>query len=103
MRGCIGAPNEERSRDERDVVVLSLRVGDTELAVVSAPVANPSALARLTKAEREVLIQVLAGASNAEIAAARRTSARTVGNQVAALFQKLGVTSRGALAALLPQ
>jgi two-component system nitrate/nitrite response regulator NarL len=96
-------PNEKRAPRTDDVRILSLRVGDTELAVVSAPVVDPVGLASLTKAEREVLIRLLAGASNAEIAAARGTSTRTVGNQVAALFQKLGVTSRSALAALLSE
>ncbi len=38
-------------------------------------------------------------AANAQIAAARGTATRTVANQVARLFQKLGVRSRAELVA----
>lgn len=48
----------------------------------------------LTAAESEVAALVLAGRRNAEIAAARGTSLRTVANQVASVFRKLGVGSR---------
>ena len=48
----------------------------------------------LAAGEREVLRLVLEGRSNAEIAAARGTSARTVANQVASLLRKLGARSR---------
>jgi DNA-binding NarL/FixJ family response regulator len=48
----------------------------------------------LSRAEQEVLDLVLEGRSNAEIAAARRTSQRTVANQVAAILDKLGAASR---------
>jgi DNA-binding NarL/FixJ family response regulator len=55
----------------------------------------------LTLAEREVLGIVLEGASNAEIARRRSTSARTVAVQIKAIFTKLGVRSRAELAAAL--
>ena len=42
---------------------------------------------------------VLAGLANAAIARRRGTSARTVANQVASIFRKLGVQSRAELAA----
>lgn len=48
----------------------------------------------LTAAEREVTALLLEGASNAEIAATRRTSERTVANQVASILRKLGVAGR---------
>jgi DNA-binding CsgD family transcriptional regulator len=48
----------------------------------------------LTRAESEVLDLVLGGKSNAEVASSRGRSARTIANQVAALFRKLGVGSR---------
>lgn len=50
-------------------------------------------------AEREVLALIQGGYSNAEIAAQRRTSERTVANQVASLLKKAQVPSRRALAA----
>ncbi|HTQ05059.1 MAG TPA: helix-turn-helix transcriptional regulator [Polyangiaceae bacterium] len=61
----------------------------------------PGAQAVLTDAEREVAALVAAGRSNAEVARLRATSARTVANQLASIYAKLGVTSRGELAAFL--
>ena len=45
--------------------------------------------------------QIARGGSNAQIARARGTSARTVANQVASVFVKLGVASRRELLAKL--
>jgi DNA-binding NarL/FixJ family response regulator len=53
----------------------------------------------LTSAERQVVEHVLSGRSNAAIARARSTSSRTVANQLAAIYRKLGVSSRWELAA----
>lgn len=58
---------------------------------VSSPVSPPVSL---TPAEREVLALVVAGGSNATIARRRKTSVRTVANQVASLLAKLGAGSR---------
>jgi DNA-binding CsgD family transcriptional regulator len=55
----------------------------------------------LTPAEREVLAHLVRGDSNAAIAEARRTRTRTVANQIAAIFRKLGVHSRAELIARL--
>lgn len=55
--------------------------------------------ARLTDAERQVVMGVLHGRTNAAIALGRRTSRRTVANQLAAIYRKLGVSSRWELAA----
>jgi DNA-binding CsgD family transcriptional regulator len=84
------------SDDKFSAVHLS-RVNDT--IVVSMPiVALP---ASLSTAEREVVRAVLAGRSNLEIADMRGTSAKTVGNQLHAIYRKLGVGSRSELAAML--
>jgi DNA-binding CsgD family transcriptional regulator len=48
----------------------------------------------LTPAEQAVLERLLAGESNVAIARRRGTSARTVANQVASIFKKIGVGSR---------
>jgi DNA-binding NarL/FixJ family response regulator len=56
---------------------------------------------RLTSAERQVVSGVLNGRTNAAIAMARRTSSRTVANQLAAIYRKLGVSSRWELTAQL--
>lgn len=55
---------------------------------------------RLSEAEREVVLAILDGRSNAEIALARCRSVRTVANQAASAFRKLGVRSRSELATL---
>lgn len=57
-------------------------------------VAPAVAVAGLTAAEVAVTKLVCAGCSNREIARQRRTSANTVGNQLAAIFAKLSVSSR---------
>jgi DNA-binding CsgD family transcriptional regulator len=55
----------------------------------------------LTSAERAVVAAVLRGCSYAEIARERGSSPHTVGNLLANAFRKLGVRSRGELAAKL--
>ncbi len=79
-----------------------LDLGDGEMVIFSYPVPGPTHaadLARLTAAERAVLALLLAGQTNAEVAVKRRRSARTVGKQIDAIYRKLGVHSRGELAA----
>jgi DNA-binding CsgD family transcriptional regulator len=62
------------------------------------PIADLSALG---VAEREVAGRLLDGHDNARIARDRGTSRRTVANQVASIFRKLGLSSRGELCARL--
>jgi DNA-binding NarL/FixJ family response regulator len=71
-----------------------MKVGGEDVAVMSYALAPPALPASLSAAERIVALALLKGLSNAEIAKARKTSVRTVANQVASLFQKLGVRSR---------
>lgn len=66
--------------------------------------ATPDGCARVTgvtPAERAVLGLAAAGLSNAQIAARRGVSPRTVANQLASAFRKLGVRSRLELEAWL--
>jgi DNA-binding CsgD family transcriptional regulator len=74
-----------------------------EMAVLSFPIeehdSREGALVSLTNAEHEVVLAVERGESNAEIARARGTSTRTVANQLARVFRKLGVASRAELVA----
>jgi DNA-binding NarL/FixJ family response regulator len=76
---------------------------NAELAVLEGELANgsPSLSGQvpLTRAERSVLAAVLAGQSHQQIATDRRTSRRTVDNQVASIFGKLRVNSRRELVA----
>jgi DNA-binding CsgD family transcriptional regulator len=62
---------------------------------------RPGPIPALTESEQAVSAMVLAGHSNAEIARHRQTAVRTVANQLASIFHKLGVRSRVELAALL--
>lgn len=48
----------------------------------------------LSTAERDVLVRLVRGDSNAVIARARKTAVRTVANQVASLLRKTGASSR---------
>ena len=68
-----------------------------EVVVLALPVAD----AALSEAERGVVAAALRGLSNAEIATERGVSARTVANQLASAYGKLGVRGRSELAALL--
>ena len=69
--------------------------GDGNAVLSFTPAARP----RLTEAERDVILGVVSGLSNAAIAARRSASPRTVANQLAAIFRKLGVDSRAELTA----
>lgn len=71
-----------------DVVLFSWDVN------VAADPRPDDALHRLSASEREVLVKVVAGATNREIARARGVSERTVANQMASLLRKLDATSR---------
>ena len=69
-----------------------------QLLVVSWGVDDAPAL---STAERAVATLVAEGKTNAEIALARRTSVRTIANQVATILRKLGVPSRHHVASML--
>lgn len=79
--------------------LVHFEIGEERFAVLSFPRGAPPEDAGLTHAEMEVTLAMLAGRSNAEIAQARNTSPRTVANQVASIFRKLGVQSRSDLVA----
>ncbi len=51
----------------------------------------------LSHAEAAVVRELVAGRSHAEISNLRATSPRTVANQLATVFRKLGVSGRGAV------
>lgn len=79
--------------------VASFELGTQRLMVVSRPYGvDPSTL---SPAEQEVARFMVAGMTNAEIAAARGTSVRTVANQARAIFAKLGVSGRREIAQAL--
>jgi DNA-binding NarL/FixJ family response regulator len=80
------------------VRVFDLELGGEVLKVLSMP-ARVDLPDVLSEGERDVVLGVLEGLTNAEIAERRGTAPRTVANQLASIFRKLGVTSRGDLTA----
>lgn len=69
--------------------------GGAEYVVWVLPPREPrSSATRLTDAEQAVATLVLEGFSNHEIGVVRRTSARTVANQLQAIYRKLAIASR---------
>jgi DNA-binding CsgD family transcriptional regulator len=81
--------------------VYRLQDSDGEFVLFDWPIRQRPLPRSLTSAEREVVRRALAGESNPEIARGRGTSTRTVANQMASVFRKLGVGSRLELFALL--
>lgn len=75
----------------RGVELVVVSVGRQDVSGWSAP---------LTAAELEVATLLLSGASNEEIARCRGRSVRTIANQIASIYAKLGVGSRAELARL---
>jgi DNA-binding NarL/FixJ family response regulator len=73
------------------------RLAGDDFVVVSYQQSDLAAPASLTSTERVVFSALLAGQSNQQIATSRGRSLRTVANQVAAVFAKLGVRSRAEL------
>jgi DNA-binding NarL/FixJ family response regulator len=90
---CLTPPEGFRSarldHEGRAILVMSYEVPDWEFPLA------------LTMTEQAVLRAMLNGASQQEIATARGVSCRTVANQLASAYGKLGVGSRAELAALL--
>jgi DNA-binding NarL/FixJ family response regulator len=80
------------------------RLGSEDFALLSfdlvAAGRHVAGLDSLSPSQRQVAELAAKGWSNAEIARARATSIRTVENQIADAYRKLGLRSRRGLAAL---
>jgi len=76
-------------------------IRDDKLLVGAYPLVAADRVASLTEAELDVVISLLSGSTNADIAQRRRSSERTVANQVQAIYRKIGVRSRSELAVCL--
>ena len=89
--------------DEPELRQFSLVLESGErLFVLSMPGEGPARLLRaLSPSERQVVVLVLAGYSNAEIARRRRVSIHTVANQLKSVFKKLECSGRVELLAML--
>jgi DNA-binding NarL/FixJ family response regulator len=82
-----------------DLRALTFRLGPDELAVLSFPIDRAIVPEVVTDSERAIGIALAQGLSNAEIAAVRGRSVRTIANQVASLLRKLGARSRAEVGA----
>jgi len=78
-----------------------ISIAGEQFLVGAYPLINEKLISSLTDAERTILIYLIAGSTNSDIAQRRKTSSRTVANQVQSIFNKLRVRSRGELAAQL--
>lgn len=96
----MGRPvNPRAASPPEGLQVFRIDVAGLVLALVTYEVSKEAQIPPLTDAERAVLRALLRGLSNEQIASQRGTSPRTIANQVAALYRKLGVRSRTALMA----
>ena len=86
------APSGLRARLEE------VLVEGQDLLIGSVPLLDESVIAPLSEAERQILEALLVGSTTAHIAEQRGTSPNTIANQIASIFQKLGVGSRTELA-----
>jgi DNA-binding CsgD family transcriptional regulator len=103
-RRSLDVDGPDASRSSRPAVprdLEALATDDDDFVVLSFPLPQDPPEA-LTPAESEVAALVIAGRTNGEIAALRGTTLRTVANQMASLFRKLGVRSRLQLATSAP-
>ncbi len=87
-------------RNEIETRLSQFNQGSSDYLVMSFPLARPRPDPLLTSAECAVLDSAAAGRSAAEIARERRTSRRTVENQLASGYRKVGVSNRSELTAL---
>jgi len=86
---------------ERDAAVRTLRrLGHRVRRRVPAPTGG-TGLTGLSAREREVAGRVASGDTNREVAAALFLSEKTIGSHLARIYDKLGVHSRAALAAIV--
>jgi DNA-binding CsgD family transcriptional regulator len=92
---------DSNNHDDGGVRVSEFSLGGIEFVVASFPTANGESLQLLSAAEREVALLAAGGCPSREIASRRGTSERTVANQLASIFKKLGLTSRAELARVL--
>ena len=74
--------------------VARFEIEGEEYALLSFPIPVPELPEGLTRAEREVVMGVVRGESNGEIAERRGVSANTIANQLRSVYAKLGLRNR---------
>jgi DNA-binding CsgD family transcriptional regulator len=96
------AAHARRARElDRSAVVVTLDEGRFSRRTISVSRPDNELASRLTPAEYAVLRLLVEGRSYAEMARLRETSTRTVANQLATAFHRLGVSGRAELLCLL--
>jgi DNA-binding CsgD family transcriptional regulator len=92
----------EAARPPPDLRVSLGRFGEQEVLVISFAVdrSGGDVWPELTGAQRQVVALCLAGYTSGEIAAKRGTRPTTVAHQLAEIYRRLGIGSRGELFAL---
>ncbi len=102
-RGGTPADVRDHLRVPPGLQAFRFRLGSDEFALISFDLRDTDHRARLdalSPSQRQIAKLAAQGWSNAEIAHARATSVRTVENQIADVYRKLGLRSRRGLAAL---
>jgi DNA-binding NarL/FixJ family response regulator len=82
------------SRESRGTDGGAIRVGEAMYRYLAFDAGSEPSPAGLTASEREVVGHVVRGWSSRKIAELRGVSERTVNNQLAAVYRKLGVCNR---------
>jgi DNA-binding NarL/FixJ family response regulator len=72
----------------------SVRRLGTDLVLIELDVVEPRIPEELSEAERDIALRVFDGATNQQIATARRVNVKTVGKQLEAIYRKLDVSCR---------
>ncbi|MBL8917838.1 MAG: helix-turn-helix transcriptional regulator [Myxococcaceae bacterium] len=93
--------SDPREPPGRAAQITHLNLGGVRALLIDLPVDTLELPESLTESECEVVRLVAQGLSNEEVARARGSRPRTVANQLAAVYRKLGVFSRTELLARL--
>jgi DNA-binding CsgD family transcriptional regulator len=90
----------ERKLEGRGAQQIQITVDGRKVVLLSTE-DDSSTLEELTAGERSVALLAAEGLSNADIAERRGCSVRTVANQLASVYKKIGVSSREQLVSRL--
>ncbi len=90
------------STERDDGVILDADVEGIRCLLIRRPVSSVGATVRLSPREREIARMVAKGYPNKAIAAVLEISSWTVGTHLRHIFAKLGVSTRAAMVAKLP-
>jgi DNA-binding CsgD family transcriptional regulator len=101
MPTTTGPDAESLPAEPKGLAAWRFDIGGEEFALLESGDPQPEILPGLTGAEADVARLAAQGLSNKQIAVRRGTSPRTVANQIASLFRKLGLASRPELLARL--